>query len=141
MKVRYRTMQSTDVRACVEHLAAHAILGPRYGSDLKHFPSALFAVLGYDSAFARVFEEVQGSTTRFLGGHNSLVALVFEEVKARRPNFWGAGLGVFVSDDFLREVKINASFWVGPELVKRIASASLRLSLMPKFGGRMPRLG
>ena len=119
MKVRYRTMQSTDVRACVEHLAAHAILGPRYGSDLKHFPSALFAVLG----------------------HNSLVALVFEEVKARRPDFWGAGLGVFVSDDFLREEKINASFWVGPELVKRIASASLRLSLMPKFGGRMPRLG
>jgi len=100
MKVRYRTMQPRDVRTCVDHLAAHPILGPRYGSEIKHFPSALFAVLGYDSAFARVYEEVQGSTTRFLG----------------------VGLAVFVSDDFLRQIKTAPSFWAGPELVKRIES-------------------
>jgi hypothetical protein len=100
MRVRYRTMQSRDVWACVEHLAAHPILGPRYGSEIKHLPSALFAVLGHDSLVAQVFEEVQGSTTRLLG----------------------AGLGVFVSDDFLRQIKTVPSFWVGPELVKRITS-------------------
>jgi hypothetical protein len=100
MKVRYRTMRPKDVRTCVEHLAAHPILGPRYGSEAKHFRSALFAVLGYDSVFARIFEEVQGSTTRFLG----------------------VGLAVFVSDDFFRQIKTAPSFWAGPELVKRIAS-------------------
>lgn len=100
MKVRYRTMRPRDVRTCVDHLAAHPVLGPRYGSEIKHFPSALFAVLGYDSAFARVFEEVQGSTTRFLG----------------------VGLAVFVSYDFLRQIKTAPPCWAGPELVKRIAS-------------------
>jgi hypothetical protein len=99
MKVRYRTMQPKDVWACVEHLAAHPILAPRYGSEIKHFRSALFGVLGRDCLLALVFEEVQGSTTRFLG----------------------AGLGVFVSDDFLRQMKTAPSFWAGPELVKRIA--------------------
>jgi hypothetical protein len=93
-------MQPRDVRTCADHLAAHPILGPRYGSEIKHFPSALFAVLGHNSLVARVFEEVQGSTTRFLG----------------------AGLGVFVSDDFLRQIKTAPCFWAGPELVKRIAS-------------------
>jgi hypothetical protein len=100
MKVRYRRMQPRDVWACVEHLAAHPILGPRYGSDIKHFPSALFAVLGHDSLLAQVFEEVQGSTSRLLG----------------------AGLGVFVSDDFLQQIKTAPSFWAGSELVKRMAS-------------------
>jgi hypothetical protein len=45
-----------------------------------------------------VFEEFQGATTRFLG----------------------TGLGVFVSDDFLQELKTTPFFWVGPELAKRI---------------------
>jgi hypothetical protein len=84
----------------VDHLAAHPILGPRYGSEIKHFASALLAVLGYGSAFARVFEEVPGSTARFLG----------------------AGLAVFVSDDFLQQIKTAPSCWAGPELVKRIVS-------------------
>ena len=77
MKVRYRRMQPRDVWACVEHLAAHPILGPRYGSDIKHFPSALFAVLGHDSLLAQVFEEVQGSTSRLLNSGDASDLLHF----------------------------------------------------------------
>src|ERR1700730_17479979 len=98
MNVRYRPMEPKDVRKCVEHVAAHPILGPRYGNLIKDLPSAIRSVLGRDSFTAEVFEEFQGSTTRFLG----------------------AGMAVFVSDEFLQELKTTPFFWVGPELVKRI---------------------
>ena len=98
MDVRYRLMEAKDVPKCVEHIAAHPVLGPRYGNLIEHIPSAIRSVLGRDSLMAVVFEEVQGSTTRFVG----------------------AGLAVFVSDDFLQELKTTPFFWLGPELVKRI---------------------
>jgi hypothetical protein len=98
MNVRYRRMQLKDVVKFVEHLAAHPVLGPRYGSLIEDLPSALNRALGRDSMAAVVFEEFQGSTIRFIG----------------------AGIAVFVSDNFLREVKTTPLFWIGPELVKRI---------------------
>jgi hypothetical protein len=102
MTVRYRLMKPKDVPQCVERLAAHPVLGPRYGNLLEHFPSTIRSVLGLDSFRAAVFEEFQGSTTRFLG----------------------AGLSVFVSDDFVQELKTTPFFWVGPELVKRISGGN-----------------
>jgi hypothetical protein len=91
-------MQQEDVSKFVEHLAAHPVLGPRYGSLIEDLPSALSSALGRDSMAAVVFEEFQGSTIRFIG----------------------AGIAVLVSDNFLGEVKTTPSFWIGPELVKRI---------------------
>ena len=98
MAVRYRSMKRKDVAKCVEHLAAHPVLGPRYGRVIEQFPSTIHSLLGRDSLYAAVFEEIQGSTTRFLG----------------------VGLGVLVSDDFLQELKTTPFFWLGPELAKRI---------------------
>jgi len=92
-------MKPGDVPKCVEHLAAHPVLGPRYGSAIEYLPTAIRSVLGLDSCVAVIFEEIQGSTTRFLG----------------------TGLSVFVSDEFLQEFKTTPRFWLGPELAKRIA--------------------
>jgi len=98
MTVRYRLMKPNDVPQCVEHLAAHPVLGPRYEDLIEHLPSAIRSVFGLDSFRTAVFEEFQGSKTRFLG----------------------AGLSVFVSDEFLQEFKSTPCFWLGPELVRRI---------------------
>lgn len=99
MNVRYRSMKVNDIPKCVEGVAAHPVLGPRYGSLIKDLPSAIHSALDHDSFTAVVFEEFQGSTIRFVG----------------------AGMAVFVSDDFLQELKTTPFFWVGPELVKRIS--------------------
>jgi hypothetical protein len=100
MAVRYRPMRSKDIPKFVEGVAAHPVLGPRYGRVIEHLPSAIHATLGRESLDARVFEEFQGSTTRFLG----------------------VGLAAPVSEKFLHELKTTPFFWLGPELVKRITS-------------------
>jgi hypothetical protein len=91
-------MEPKDVTKCVEHIAAHPILGFRYGTMIERLPSAIRSVLGRDAAVALVFEECQGSAAKLLG----------------------VGMAVFVSDDFLREVKSKPHFWIGPELATRI---------------------
>jgi hypothetical protein len=98
MSVRYRPMQPKDVHRFVEHIAAHPVLGPRYGNLIKDLPAAIRHVLGGDSITAVVFEEFLGSTSQFLG----------------------AGVAAFVKDDFLQEVKTALRLWIGPEFVKRI---------------------
>ena len=99
MNVRYRPMCPTDIRKCVEHVAAHPVLGPRYGKGIEDLPAALSRTFREDYTVVTVFEESNGSASRFLG----------------------IGMAVFVSDDFLREAKNTPSFWIGPELAKRIA--------------------
>ena len=95
-------MRPEDVSKCVEGVAAHPVLGPRYGALIKHLPAAIHSVLGRACLSTAVFEEFQGSTTRFLG----------------------VGMAVLVSDDFPRELKSTPLFWFGPELVKRIAGGT-----------------
>ena len=99
MAIRYRLMKPKDVPKCVEGIAAHPVLGPRYGNVIEHLASAISSVLGRDSTIAVIFEEFHGSTTRFVG----------------------AGLAVFVTDDFFQEFKTAPLFWFAPELVKRIS--------------------
>jgi hypothetical protein len=98
MAARYRPMRPKDIPECVEGVTTHPVLGPRYGKAIEHLPSAIRSILGQDSLSTAVFEEFNGTTTRFLG----------------------VGLAVLVSDDFLQELKTTPFFWVGPELVKRI---------------------
>ena len=45
---------------------------------------------------------------------------MFEEFHDSTDRFLGVGMPAFVGDDFLREVKTTPSFWIAPELVKRI---------------------
>jgi hypothetical protein len=48
-------------------------------------------------------------------------SIVEEEVDGARPRLLGVGVSVFISDDFLRQLKAPPFFWIGPELVKRLA--------------------
>jgi hypothetical protein len=99
MTLRHRPMLPTDVRECVRMLAAHPVLGPRYGRRIADLRVAWLRVLECQAKSAVVFEELNGS----------------------RARIWGFGISVFVRDDFVRELKTPPFFWIGPELAKRIA--------------------
>jgi hypothetical protein len=99
MLIRYRPMRPNDVRECAEVIAAHPVLSARYGDAIRHLSSAWLKLLGSDAFTAAVFEELEGAKRVVLG----------------------AGIAVFVTDDFIRELKRNPSLWFGPELAIRIA--------------------
>lgn len=104
MSIRYRPMRPKDVRECAEIVAAHAIVGRRYGDAISALGPGWLRLLscnGFCSAVA--FEEVEEGADR------------------TRPRMLGVGISVFVTDDFLREVKTPPFFWIGPELAKRVA--------------------
>ena len=90
MVVRYRPMELKDVRKCVGHVAAHPVLGPRYGNLIKDLPSAIRSVLGRDSFTAEVFEEFQGSTTRFLGAGMACLSPMISSASSRPLRFSGS---------------------------------------------------
>ena len=46
---------------------------------------------------------------------------VFEEVDGAQVTTWGVGVGIFVHDDFVRELKTPPLFGFSPELTKRKA--------------------
>lgn len=98
MEVRYRPLQPKDIGKCVEYVAQHPILGPRYGKSIEQLPAAIRAAQRDTYIAINVFEEIQRSGIRFLG----------------------PGMAVFVNENFLSEAKTTPSFWLGPELVKRI---------------------
>jgi len=91
-------MRPNDVQECVEIVAGHPLLGPQYGSIISDLRSAWLSLLGRE-AFR---------------------AVVFEYAKAPELRTVGVGVSVFVSDDFLFELKTPPFVWIGPELTKRI---------------------
>jgi hypothetical protein len=101
MTIRHRPMRRKDVRECVDIVAAHPIVGPRYGKSIA---------------------DLRAVWSRLLAEDNFCSATVFEEINGSRANLVGAGVSVFVSDEFLREAKKPPSFWIGPELAKRAAA-------------------
>jgi hypothetical protein len=98
MSIRHRPMQPKDVRACVEIVAAHPVIAAWYGDAIADLRPALLRLLGCEAAKTIVFEDVEGAHVRI----------------------WGVGISVFVSDEFLRELKTPPLSWIGPELAKRI---------------------
>jgi len=92
-------MRPPDVRKCVSLIAAHPVIGPRYGKAIADVPAAWLRLLGYEARSTVVFEEVQDARVRI----------------------WGVGVSVFVNDYFMRELKTPPLFWIGPELARRIA--------------------
>lgn len=111
MSIRHRPMRPQDVRECVEIIAAHPTVGPRYGdaiSDLR--PSWLHLLSSNGFCATSIIEEVDGTRSRILG----------------------IGASVFVSDDFVRELKTPPSFWIGPELAKRVSRGDDSALLSPK---------
>ena len=90
-------MQPKDVRECAQIIATHPVIGPRYGGAIKDLHSAWLRLLGREAMTTAVFEETNGA----------------------RATIVGVGVGVFVRDDFVRELKTSPQFWFGRELTER----------------------
>lgn len=98
MPVHYRPMEAPDISACVEIIARHPILAPRYGKTIRDLAAAWLKLVGADGFIAAVFEDASESQSTILG----------------------AGIAVFVTDYFVRELKTAPHFWIGRELTTRI---------------------
>jgi len=83
MALRFRPMRREDIPPCVEMVRAHSILGPRQGNTIEHLSAVCIRLLGREAFRAVVFEDAKDSQVRRVG----------------------AGVSVFVSDDFLAELK------------------------------------
>lgn len=103
MSIRHRPMRPNDVRECVAIVAADPVVGPRYSKSIADLaPAWLHLLRSNGFCGTSVFEEVDEGAVR------------------ARPRLLGVGASVFASDDFLREVKTPPSFWIGPELARRV---------------------
>ncbi|HKZ10432.1 MAG TPA: hypothetical protein VJL61_06975 [Rhodanobacteraceae bacterium] len=96
--LRWRPMQPADVDACVDIVAAHPVIGPRYGADIENL----------------------GRAWRQLLGSAAVNNAVFERLDRKRATIVGIGFAVFVRGEFIREIKTPPLPWVGPELARRI---------------------
>ena len=97
--IRCRPMQPKDVRLCAKVIASHPILALRYGDAIRHLAPSWLRLLGSEAFICDVFEDHQPSG----------------------PVVLGAGMSVFVTDDFMRALKAPPSFWIGRELAIRVA--------------------
>jgi hypothetical protein len=91
-------MRPNDVRKCVDIVAAHPIVGPRYGGAITDLCPTWLSLLGREAFIPVVLEELRGSDVTILG----------------------ASVTAFVSDNFMRELKTPPLFWIGPELARRV---------------------
>lgn len=98
MGLRSRPMQPRDTRECAAIVAGHPVIGPRYGSEIQCLQPVWSRLLAREAMRTDVYEEVEGSRIRLCG----------------------FGVAVFVTDDFIREIKTPPLCWFGPKLVQRI---------------------
>ena len=96
--LRWRPMQAADVDACVDIVAAHPVVGPRYGADIENLGRAWYHLLG--SA--------------------AITHAVVERLDQKRSRIAGIGVDVFVRNEFIREIKTPPLRWIGPELARRV---------------------
>ncbi len=97
MPLRWRPMKPNDVAGCARIIAAHPVIGRRYGAATKDLPRSWLRLLGSEA----------------------LTTAVFEEVEKGRVTLAGVGVGVFVRDAFIHELKSAPQFWFGPEVAMR----------------------
>jgi DNA-binding CsgD family transcriptional regulator len=95
LNVRYRAMEPGDVAECVELLADHPVLGPRYGSLLEHLPALFLRFLDWGAG-----------------------AVFFTEA-GTRAGISMFGISTVLHDEFVEEMKTPPHFWIGPELTRR----------------------
>ncbi len=91
-------MLPKDIPECVEMVAEHPVIGPRYGEVIGQLGDAWRKLLGQEAFVADVFETREGS------GYKKV----------------GLGVRVFVDDSFVSDIKTPPHFWAGPELVRRV---------------------
>lgn len=111
MALRSRPMQPKDVRECAEIIETHPVSRPRYGDRIGDLSKAWLRLLNFEAKHAIVFQAGDGP----------------------RTTICCVGVTVFVTDDFMREMKTPPSFWVGPELTKRILSGNSPVLLDKQF--------
>lgn len=110
-KLRHRAMQPEDIRECVDIVARHPVIGPRYGPAINLLPEALLRLLECDPHFAAVFYCDEGPD----------VPICF------------FGVTAIMHDDFIREIKTSPKFWAGPELTRRIVGGESPLLTANQF--------
>ena len=95
--IRYRLALPDDIATCVQFIADHPVLGPRYGSAIEQLGTVWRRFLGLDALFSIVSEETGPGTARTICSQ----------------------VASFVSDDFATELATLPLKWIGPELVNR----------------------
>jgi hypothetical protein len=96
--IRYRRAQPDDIATCVQVIADHPVLGPRYGSAIERLATVWRRFLGSDALFSIVSEETgPGSASRTICAH----------------------FASFISDGFATDLITPPLKWIGPELVNR----------------------
>lgn len=98
MLLRHRVMRPYDIRECVDILASHPVIGPRYGPTIEHLPETWLRLLQYEAGNAWVFYAEEGS----------------------RAPICFFGVTAMVQDDFVAEIKKPPQFWIGSELTRRM---------------------
>lgn len=111
MTIRYRPMEPKDVRECAEIVAKHPVIGPRYRSRIKG---------------------LSGAWRRLLTCEPKCMIVFYADDGPRSPICF-VGVSIFVTDDFVRELKAPPGFWMGPELVKRILRGDSPVLLESQF--------
>jgi hypothetical protein len=96
MNLRHRPMQPRDIRECVEIVANHPVIGPRYGQAIELLPQAWLSLLRCEAKLTMVIQEE---------GPDAPICFI--------------GVTIVLRDDFVREMKALPQFWVGPELARR----------------------
>jgi hypothetical protein len=96
--IRYRPMEPRDVRECADIVAAHPVIGSRYGRQIGDLSKAWLRLLSCKAANTNVYQEGDAS----------------------RAPICCVGVSLFVTDDFVREIKTPPLRWIGPELMQRI---------------------
>ncbi len=98
MALRSRPMQQKDIRECAEVIAAHPVSRPRYGDQIGDLSKAWLRLLNFEAKHT----------------------IVVQDGDSPRTPICCVGVTVFVTEDFMQEMKTPPGFWVGPELTKRI---------------------
>ncbi len=95
MRLRHRVSTPADFKTWLPYSTVRS----RYGPLFAKLPEVWGPLLSQEQAISSVVEDLDAEKGR------GLLAL---------------GLSVFVSDEFVREVKRSAPFWIGPELITRV---------------------
>ncbi len=95
--IHYRLARPDDIATCVQFIAEHPVLGPRYGAAIDQLGKVWRRFLGSDALFSIVSEETGPGSARTICSHTAS----------------------FVSDDFATGLVTPPFKWIGPELVNR----------------------
>jgi hypothetical protein len=92
MNLRHRPMRPGDIPECVDFMANHPVIGPRYGPAIEDLPEVWRGLLECEARIAVVI----------LAGEGSRAPICF------------SGISSIVHDDFLREMKTPPHSGPGP---------------------------